>query len=1014
MANSGFPSKRVFSIVIALCVFFLVAILIPQPAFFRNIPGFLPLHMAMDTFAVLVSLLVFFVGWNANENERSCSLLILSSAFLAVGLLDFLHLLSFPGMPVFITANSVQETIYFWFAARIMATSALVAVAILPARNFTTNKPRYAFLFAGLSYIALVFWLVIFHENSIPAMYVEGKGFTSLKVISEYLLAAANILTAIILFVRSRSKPQPFDINGLFAAAIITSLSELFRSRYLDTEDVFNFFGHLYKVIAYIFIYKAVFVFAVRLPFTRLRESKEALRASEERFRLLVNSVEDYAIFMLDTEGRIVSWNEGAERLYGYKADEISGKHFSIFYEDDDLKNDKPERKLEIAANEGRYEEEGYRVGKDGTRYLVNAVITGVRDDEGILRGFAKVTRDITERKQAEKQIQESEIKFRMLAESSGSAILLHRDDGQFIYVNPAAERMTGYTRNELLSLKIWDLLHPDFRETVEQRLRARLEGENILAPNEVMMVVKSGETRWIAYTAGRVLIDETPAIIAMATDMTERKHAEEALLKEKFITNTAIDSTPGIFYLYNEQRQFLRWNHNFERISGYSAEEITQMHPLDFFADEEKLLLEERIAEVFAKGESSVEASFVSKNGTITPFFFTGKRVLLNQTLCLVGMGIDITKRKRVEEELLKSMEGLRLAYKAAGIGAWDWDMTNDEISWSPEYYEVFGLNPLEVKPSFENFIESIIEQDREYVQNTVRRVVEERKDLLFEYRINHSQKGLRWIQGIGKVTYDENQKPIRMVGIVMDVTEHKRSEQQIINSREQMRALTAHLQKVRENERTLIAREVHDVLGQLLTALKIDFSMCVKKLHDIDKEGVREKIINRVGEMKDLIDEIIKSVQHISAELRPGVLDTLGLVAAIEWQSREFEKRTEIECKCNLPQTSVEISSEKATAMFRIFQEVLTNVARHSRATKIDVDLYETDGAIFLKVKDNGRGITDEELADTSSLGLLGMRERARIFGGDVIIQGEKGKGTQVLTNLPIGNAETIYFNG
>ena len=245
----------------------------------------------------------------------------------------------------------------------------------------------------------------------------------------------------------------------------------------------------------------------------------------------------------------------------------------------------------------------------------------------------------------------------------------------------------------------------------------------------------------------------------------------------------------------------------------------------------------------------------------------------------------------------------------------------------------------------------------------------------------------------------FDIDENYTYLIVSIHDITDIKQAEQQILASREQLRALTAHLHEVREAERTRIAREVHDLLGQLLTALKMDMSMYA------DEAG-RARLAERIAAMLELIDEIIRTVQHISAELRPGVLDTLGLIAAVEWLARDFEERTGITCVADLPSSSVQISPEKATAMFRIFQEILTNVARHSQATTVNISLREAEGDIVLTVRDNGRGITEEGLTGASALGLLGMSERAQLFGGDVLITGSRGEGTQVVARLPLGD--------
>lgn len=227
----------------------------------------------------------------------------------------------------------------------------------------------------------------------------------------------------------------------------------------------------------------------------------------------------------------------------------------------------------------------------------------------------------------------------------------------------------------------------------------------------------------------------------------------------------------------------------------------------------------------------------------------------------------------------------------------------------------------------------------------------------------------------------------------------ERDRAEREIRNSREQLRNLSAHLQSVREEERTRMAREIHDELGQGLTALKMDVSWLNRRLL---KEDATFK--NKLASMEEVIDRTIQTVQKLSGELRPGMLDDLGLAAAIEWQAEDFQKRTGIDCEVSLSTEETLLNRDQSTTMFRIFQETLTNVIRHARATKVTVRLEEQNGSIVLEVTDNGRGITEAEIRDAKSFGLIGMRERVEFIDGEVTIIGSPGKGTRITVTLPL----------
>ncbi len=234
-------------------------------------------------------------------------------------------------------------------------------------------------------------------------------------------------------------------------------------------------------------------------------------------------------------------------------------------------------------------------------------------------------------------------------------------------------------------------------------------------------------------------------------------------------------------------------------------------------------------------------------------------------------------------------------------------------------------------------------------------------------------------------------------------EVAERKRAEEKLRQSHEQLRNLSAHIESMRETERTSIAREVHDELGQALTAIKMDLSWLNKRLPE-----EQEVIIKKTREMLRLIDTTIQTVKRISTDLRPGILDDLGLVAAMEWQVQEFQERTSIKCALTADGENMNLDRKLATAVFRILQEALTNVARHADAARVTVSLKRRDGQLVLQVIDNGKGITEKQIANPRSFGLIGMRERARSWNGSVKINGISDKGTTVTVSIPLKRKE------
>ncbi len=227
--------------------------------------------------------------------------------------------------------------------------------------------------------------------------------------------------------------------------------------------------------------------------------------------------------------------------------------------------------------------------------------------------------------------------------------------------------------------------------------------------------------------------------------------------------------------------------------------------------------------------------------------------------------------------------------------------------------------------------------------------------------------------------------------------------TEEELTTSRMQFRNLSEKLRTALEEERTRISREIHDELGQSLTALKFDLAAT----GNLVAAGQTE-LAEKTKSMILFVDSILTTVKKISREMRPGMLDDLGLVAAIEWQAREFQERTKIPCEVVVAPEEMTVDPERSTAIFRIFQEVLTNITRHAGATNVEVTLGYRDGAATLEVRDNGRGITREEMSGSKSLGILGMRERARWWGGEVQFEGSPGAGTVVTVTVPAESEE------
>ncbi|MBT8390645.1 MAG: PAS domain-containing sensor histidine kinase, partial [Ignavibacteriaceae bacterium] len=266
------------------------------------------------------------------------------------------------------------------------------------------------------------------------------------------------------------------------------------------------------------------------------------------------------------------------------------------------------------------------------------------------------------------------------------------------------------------------------------------------------------------------------------------------------------------------------------------------------------------------------------------------------------------------------------------------------------------------------------------------------------YELELKKKDGNLSWVE-VHEAPIVQNGKTIAIVGALTDITQRKLAERKLQESHNQLRSLAERLQLIREEERAAVSREIHDDLGQVLTALKMDISSMQGK-KDIKQNELNE----RTDKMLELINSSIQTVKRIATELRPGILDDLGLLPAIEWQAEEFQNRTKIKCQLKTEGDLDIIDDEVSIAVFRVFQETLTNITRHSNATQTDIKLICSDKELILEIQDNGRGISKEQIYGPMSLGILGMRERVHILRGEFDISSKMGKGTTVQIKIPL----------
>jgi PAS domain S-box-containing protein len=592
----------------------------------------------------------------------------------------------------------------------------------------------------------------------------------------------------------------------------------------------------------------------------------------------------------------------------------------------------------------------------------------------------------------AEGALRESQRQYREIFELASVGIFRSTPEGRLLLANPALATMLGYqSPDDLRELNLARdvYLHPEDRAA----LVARYERSTKPWTVEVEWRKRDGTPLWVLITAHAVPDNTGHALYfeAFVQDVTVRHLSVDALrLSEARYRALATNLPDTSVFLYDHELRYVlvdgptleRGGTSKEALEGRTIWEVLPADECERLAPLRRAALAGEVVEFEETYGGRTHAVHLLPIRDDTGTIVYG-----------LGVAVDVTERKRAEQALRESQERLQLVARATNDAVWDWDLVTDELWWAEGFQTMFGYAPDEIEPGAESWYNRLHPDDRERVITGIRAAIDGGETSWSdEYRFRRRDGGYAEVLDRGYVIHDVDRRPIRMVGSMMEISERKRTEAQLRN-------LAARLEAIREEERGRIAREIHDEVGQALTALKMDLAWLGKK---VPPRGtpVRQKLRG----MEGVIDATMDALHRILAELRPGVLDDLGLPAAIRWVAEEFKRRTEITCTVHMTGGEPGLDSGQATAVFRILQEALTNVARHAQARHVEIRLHVLPTAFELVVSDDGRGITAAELKATGTLGILGMRERALTWHGRVTVHGEPGRGTTVRVFMPV----------
>ena len=487
----------------------------------------------------------------------------------------------------------------------------------------------------------------------------------------------------------------------------------------------------------------------------------------------------------------------------------------------------------------------------------------------------------------------------------------------------------------------------------------------------------------------------------------TEKKlvRAEEALQETNARHSAMVANIGDVIGIMGADGIMKYKSPNIERWFGWKPEDLVGTDGWETVHPEDIGRIQKEFYDLLEKNDASttkIEYRYKCKDGTYTWVELTAVNCINDTTINGILLNYhDISERKQSENEMRVTENLLKEAQRVAHIGHWELDPSIGTPVWSDEIYRIFGLNPNESEPSFTKHETYIHPDDWLVLERAVEKGSMDGSPFDLIFRIMRPSGETSWMHAIGTTLMSNTGEVIKLFGTAQDITEDKKKTEELVKSKAELQNLATYLQNVIEKERTLLAREIHDELGQVLTALKMDITWLGDKIKD-------RKLVEKSLQIMEDIDQAIITVQSISTQLRPGILDHLGLFSAIEWQVEEFRKRTGINCELIIENEDVKIDPDSSTAAFRILQEALTNIIRHAEAKKVIVRSDMVNKRLDLEVTDNGIGMDIKNKSMSSAYGLTGIRERVRALNGKVSIDSTPGEGTTIRASIPVKQRE------
>ncbi len=747
--------------------------------------------------------------------------------------------------------------------------------------------------------------------------------------------------------------------------------------------------------------------------FTEIRREEESVSVDielylqrETLFRAMIEKSSD-GIVLINREGTVLYHSPAVERILGWTPEERQGKQIMDLLHPDDQKSAFGHFSQIVQQPGSAATSEVRMRHKNGTWRWVEGLITNLLEEPSV-GAIVGNYRDVTARKETEEYTQ----KITAAIEQADDLIFITDVDGTIRYVNAAFERVTGYRREEVIGNNPRFLKsgkHPQsFYESVWQTLlsgrpfRARFlnrkkTGE-IYADDRTIAPVRNASGHIVAF-------------VSTGRDVTEQLALREKLEQRSKILRSFFEFSVSPMVLLDRQFNYIDVNEAYARACGREREDFRGQNHFDLYASDAKADFE-RVVETKQPARFSrrpfvfpdhPEWGVTYWDWTLTPVLDNNGNVEI-----LIFSLVDVTQQVQVEQKLREREEYLGELMDAVGVGIFGVSMPDRIISYvNRGAAECFGYSAEEIIGKTTRMF---------YPEDSLYEEFGRRLRQALEHGSPYVRAELRLLRKNGEqfwadvhTTFLSTGDALRQViSVVRNIDTQKQIDHDLRRSREQLRSLYRNLQRRREEERARIAREIHDSIGQSLTVLKLDIALLTDDLNTVLDSRRFDAFVKKLESMNALIDSASGILRDISAELRPPILDSLGLSEAIEWHLSDFGKKSGIQFDYKKPTESIPLDREQATALFRILQECLVNVVRHAHAHRVFVSLRCDRDHVILEVTDDGIGIRESDPLGAHSLGILGMKERAAAFGGVVEISGKPENGTCVRARLPITNSQ------